>query len=120
MSLAFSSDLGPLGGSSEPDVVNKEIYYLRAFYATVFLTLPSNHIFLSRHNSSFLTALFDSIYTALRPSSGYNYNGEKEENDYGNSNLTVHYPLILHLYNFYLSVLPSLFTYHMLNNNLFH
>ena len=59
MSLAFSSDLGTGTGPSEADVVNREIYYLRAFYATVFLTQPSNHIFLSRHNSSFLSALFD-------------------------------------------------------------
>ena len=75
MSMAFNSQLGPMGSASEADLINNEIYYLRAFYATVFLTIPSNHLFLSRHNSSFVNSLFDQIYTSLRPAKQFTIEG---------------------------------------------
>ena len=70
MSLAFSSDIDydQKTPGADMEFANKEIYLLRAFYATIFLTLPENHVFLLRNNSSFLGNLFGQIYTVLRPS----------------------------------------------------
>lgn len=75
LSLAFNSDIDydAKAPNAEFEMANKEIYLLRAFYATIFLTHPENHVFLVRHNSCFIENLFSQIYTVLRPSVIYQH-----------------------------------------------
>lgn len=103
VSIAFSSDIPEDIKEENKDIENKDIYYIRSFYAVMFLTDKDNHIFLIKTNKTFIEVLFNNLYRALKE-----------------SNNQIQLNLILHLYQFYFNIEPSKMIFNFLRFNLVH
>lgn len=102
-SIAFDPDVGEGSGVDDKNIEHKYIYYIRSFYAVMFLTDKDNHIFLIKTNKTFIEVLFNNLYRALKETSN-----------------VVQMNLILHLYKFYYNVEPNKMVYNFLRFNLIH
>jgi len=91
-------------GDSELDndtMQNKSIFFVRSFYAAMFLTDRDNHTFLSKTGTEFISQLFKNIYLSFKETVVVN---------------NLH--LIIHLYTFYLNMEPTIFCYNFLKYRL--
>lgn len=103
VSIAFDPDMGENSNNDEKNIEHKYIYYIRSFYAVMFLTDKDNHIFLIKTNKTFIEVLFNNLYQTLKM-----------------MNHVVNMNLILHLYKFYFNVEPNKMIFNFLRFNLIH
>ena len=84
-------------------IPNKPLFFLRSYYAVMFLVDPDNHYFLVKNNAQFIDKLFENIYKSLKQKIVVN-----------------HYRLIVFIMQFYMSAEPTIFVYNFLKYRLAH
>lgn len=103
VSIAFNPGMMDKHGMDDKSIDHREVYYVRCFYAVMFLTDRDNHIFLIKNNKTFIEVLFNNLYRALKETSN-----------------VVNMNLVLYLYKFYFNVEPNRMIYNFLRFNLVH
>jgi len=88
---------------TESGPINKPLFYLRGFYAAMFITEVSNHLVLTAQSTFYIDRLFRNIYDTLQ-AGGHN----------------CHYPTILHVISFYMNIEPNIFCYNFIKYRLGH
>ena len=101
--IAFNHPIADFENSVKQDVMHKEVYYIRSFYALMFFTDRDNHIFLIKNNKTYIDVMFGNLYKCLQSKS-----------------IRANMNLVLFLYKFYLNVEPTKMVYNLMRFNLVH